>query len=158
MLASGMVFVIIAGEIDLSVGASALACSAASARSWTTPVIFRCQSSSSVVVLGILIGLFDGFWMPTCGCPRSSSHWRVCLPSVVSCSVSQGHYGSARPPSLKYIGQAYLPMLRQRPRRRQSSPCRLPVFNFESAAPHGLSHCAAAPWQDVGQTGESSAR
>ena len=63
MLASGMVFVIISGEIDLSVGASlGLLGGICAIMDYTyhlpVPVIIV-----SVVVLGILIGLFNGYWI-----------------------------------------------------------------------------------------------
>ena len=63
MLASGMVFVIISGEIDLSVGASlGLLGGICAIMDYTyhlpVPVIIV-----SVVALGILIGLFNGYWI-----------------------------------------------------------------------------------------------
>ena len=111
MLASGMVFVIISGEIDLSVGASlGLLGGICAIMDYTyhlpVPVIIV-----SVVVLGILIGLFNGYWIAYLRVPS----FIVSLAGFLAfrgilLGITKGTTVPLASEGLVAIGQAYLPI------------------------------------------------
>src|SRR5512145_815823 len=63
MLASGMVFIIISGEIDLSVGASLGLLGGIAAIMDYTYHFPMAVTVLTVIVLGVGIGLFNGYWV-----------------------------------------------------------------------------------------------
>jgi len=111
MLASGMVFVIISGEIDLSVGASlGLLGGICAIMDYTyhlpVPVIIV-----SVVALGILIGLFNGYWIAYLRVPS----FIVSLAGFLAfrgilLGITKGTTVPLASEGLVAIGQAYLPI------------------------------------------------
>ena len=110
MLASGMVFVIISGEIDLSVGASlGLLGGICAIMDYTyhlpVPVII-----ATVIVLGVLIGLFNGYWIAYLKVPS----FIVSLAGFLAfrgilLGITKGTTVPLASESLVAIGQAYLP-------------------------------------------------
>lgn len=112
MLASGMVFIIISGEIDLSVGASlGLLGGIAAIMDYTyhfpVPVTI-----ATVVLLGIGIGLFNGYWVAYLRVPS----FIVSLAGFLAfrgilLGITKGTTVPLESPELVMIGQAYLPML-----------------------------------------------
>ncbi|MFT3849441.1 MAG: sugar ABC transporter permease [Propionivibrio sp.] len=110
MLASGMVFVIISGEIDLSVGASlGLLGGICAIMDYTyhlpVPVII-----ASVIVLGVLIGLFNGYWIAYLKVPS----FIVSLAGFLAfrgilLGITKGTTVPLASEGLVAIGQAYLP-------------------------------------------------
>lgn len=112
MLASGMVFIIISGEIDLSVGASlGLLGGIAAIMDYTyhfpVPVTIV-----TVVLLGIGIGLFNGYWVAYLRVPS----FIVSLAGFLAfrgilLGITKGTTVPLESPELVMIGQAYLPML-----------------------------------------------
>ena len=111
MLASGMVFVIISGEIDLSVGASlGLLGGICAIMDYTyhlpVPVIIV-----SVVALGILIGLFNGYWIAYLRVPS----FIVSLAGFLAfrgilLGITKGTTVPLESQGLVLIGQGYLPI------------------------------------------------
>lgn len=111
MLASGMVFVIISGEIDLSVGASlGLLGGICAIMDYTyhlpVPLIIV-----TVVVLGILIGLFNGYWIAYLKVPS----FIVSLAGFLAfrgilLGITKGTTVPLASEGLVAIGQGYLPM------------------------------------------------
>lgn len=111
MLASGMVFVIISGEIDLSVGASlGLLGGICAILDYTyqlpVPLIIV-----TVVVLGVLIGLFNGYWIAYLKVPS----FIVSLAGFLAfrgilLGITKGTTVPLASEGLVAIGQAYLPM------------------------------------------------
>ena len=63
MLASGMVFIIISGEIDLSVGATLGLLGGIAAIMDYTYHLPIAVTIGTVILLGVLIGLFNGYWV-----------------------------------------------------------------------------------------------
>ena len=112
MLASGMVFIIISGEIDLSVGASlGLLGGIAAIMDYTyhfpVPVTIV-----TVIVLGIGIGLFNGYWVAYLRVPS----FIVSLAGFLAfrgvlLGLTKGTTVPLESPALVMIGQAYLPTL-----------------------------------------------
>lgn len=111
MLASGMVFIIIAGEIDLSVGASLGLLGGIAAimdNTWQMPVWV---TISTVIFLGIAIGVFNGYWIAYLRVPS----FIVSLAGFLAfrgilLGVSNGTTVPVESQDLVMIGQAYLPM------------------------------------------------
>ena len=112
MLASGMVFIIISGEIDLSVGASlGLLGGIAAIMDYTyhfpVPVTIV-----TVIVLGIGIGLFNGYWVAYLRVPS----FIVSLAGFLAfrgllLGLTKGTTVPLESPTLVMIGQAYLPTM-----------------------------------------------
>ena len=112
MLASGMVFIIISGEIDLSVGASlGLLGGIAAIMDYTyhfpVPVTIV-----TVIVLGIGIGLFNGYWVAYLRVPS----FIVSLAGFLAfrgllLGLTKGTTVPLESPALVMIGQAYLPTM-----------------------------------------------
>lgn len=112
MLASGMVFIIISGEIDLSVGASlGLLGGLAAIMDYTyhlpVPVTI-----AVVILLGIGIGLFNGYWVAYLRVPS----FIVSLAGFLAfrgilLGVTKGTTVPLESPGLVMIGQAYLPTM-----------------------------------------------
>ena len=82
ILAIGMLFVIVLAQIDLSVGSVVAVTGALSGvlvikqgYPWWVGVV-------AALVMGILIGAFQGFWSPTWASLASSSPWPVCSSSA----------------------------------------------------------------------------
>ena len=111
MLASGMVFIIIAGEIDLSVGASLGLLGGIAAimdNTWQMPVWV---TISTVIFLGVAIGVFNGYWIAYLRVPS----FIVSLAGFLAfrgilLGVSNGTTVPVESQDLVMIGQAYLPM------------------------------------------------
>jgi D-xylose transport system permease protein len=101
MLACGMVFVIIAGEIDLSVGSLLGLLGGVAAildvnRHWPIGVTLPV-----VMLLGVLVGVFNGWW---------STYRRV--PSfIVGLGVTGGSTIAPVSDGFVFVGQGYLPTL-----------------------------------------------
>ena len=112
MLASGMVFVIISGEIDLSVGASLGLLGGVMAildYTYHMPIWF---TVTVVLALGILIGLFNGYWIAYLRVPS----FIVTLAGFLAfrgilIGITGGTTVSLESPSLVLIGQGYLPIM-----------------------------------------------
>lgn len=112
MLASGMVFIIISGEIDLSVGASlGLLGGIAAILDYTyqlpMPLIILI-----VVALGIGIGLFNGYWVAYLRVPS----FIVSLAGFLAfrgilLGITKGTTVPLESEPMIMIGQAYLPMM-----------------------------------------------
>ncbi len=112
MLASGMVFIIISGEIDLSVGASlGLLGGVAAIMDYTyhfpVPVTIL-----TVIVLGVGIGLFNGYWVAYLRVPS----FIVSLAGFLAfrgllLGLTKGTTVPLESPALVMIGQAYLPTM-----------------------------------------------
>lgn len=109
MLACGMVFVIIAGEIDLSVGSllgllGGMAAVLTVNLGWSTvPAI------AAVLVLGLLIGLFNGFWVTRLRVPS----FIVGLGGMLAfrgvlLGVTHSATISPVPADMVYLGQGYV--------------------------------------------------
>ncbi|SFS19037.1 D-xylose transport system permease protein [Dyella sp. OK004] len=113
MLACGMVFVIIAGEIDLSVGSllgllGGVVAVLTVNLQWSTPMAI-----AAVLALGVLIGLFNGVWVTRMRVPSfivglgGMLAFRGALLGVTHSSTI-----SPVPDDLVYLGQGYVaPML-----------------------------------------------
>ena len=112
MLASGMVFIIISGEIDLSVGASlGLLGGIAAILDYTyqlpMPLIILI-----VVALGIGIGLFNGYWVAYLRVPS----FIVSLAGFLAfrgilLGITKGTTVPLESEPMIMIGQAYLPIM-----------------------------------------------
>ncbi|MFU0825570.1 sugar ABC transporter permease [Clostridium sp.] len=110
LLAIGMVFVIILGEIDLSVGSmlGLLGGVAAILNVW-----LKMSAGATIVitlVLGLILGLWNGFWISYKNVPS----FIVTLAGMlvfrgILIGVSKGSTIAPLTKSMKVIGQAYLP-------------------------------------------------
>jgi len=109
LVAIGMVFVIVAGHIDLSVG-SVVGFTAAMAgvlqvwNGWSTPLTII-----AVLIIGVLIGLWQGYWVAYRGVPA----FIVTLGGMLIFRggvllVSRGITISPFKDSYRFIGQGYL--------------------------------------------------
>ena len=150
LLASGMVFVIIAGEIDLSVGSALGLLGGVTAVMDYTYHMPVPVTIGTVLVLGTLIGLFDGF----CVAYQRVPSFIVTLAGLLAfrgalLGLTSGTTVPLVSQPLKYIGDGYLPML------PGNILCvavfaLLVVLAFKTRgarAQHGLS--VAPLWQDV---------
>ena len=112
MLASGMVFVIILGETDLSVGAMLGLLGGVAAildYSYRLPMVV---TVASVIVLGILIGLMNGYFVAYARVPA----FIVTLSGFLAfrgalLGITNGTTVSLESPGLVLIGQGYLPIM-----------------------------------------------
>jgi len=112
MLASGMVFIIISGEIDLSVGASLGLLGGIAAIMDYTYHFPVSVTIVTVIVLGIGIGLFNGYWVAYLRVPS----FIVSLAGFLAfrgvlLGLTKGTTVPLESPALVMIGQAYLPTL-----------------------------------------------
>ena len=154
MLASGMVFIIISGEIDLSVGASlGLLGGIAAILDYTyqlpMPLIILI-----VVLLGIGIGLFNGYWVAYLRVPS----FIVSLAGFLAfrgilLGITKGTTVPLESEPMIMIGQAYLPIM-------LGNALGVAVFALMAfltfrtragRAQHGLS--VPPLWQDLGKLG-----
>ncbi len=111
MLASGMVFIIISGEIDLSVGATLGLLGGIAAIMDYTYHLPIAVTIASVILLGILIGLFNGYWVAYLRVPS----FIVSLAGFLAfrgilLGITKGTTVPLESAGLVMIGQAYLPM------------------------------------------------
>ena len=154
MLASGMVFIIISGEIDLSVGASlGLLGGIAAILDYTyqlpMPLIILI-----VVALGIGIGLFNGYWVAFLRVPS----FIVSLAGFLAfrgilLGITKGTTVPLESEPMIMIGQAYLPMM-------LGNFLGVAVFalmaflTFRTRAGRAQHGLAVPPlWQDLGKLG-----
>jgi D-xylose transport system permease protein len=112
MLASGMVFVIISGEIDLSVGALLGLLGGVMAIMDYTYHMPMPVTIVSVIVLGIAVGLFNGYWIAYMRVPS----FIVTLSGFLAfrgilLGITKGTTVSLESPGLVLIGQGYLPIM-----------------------------------------------
>jgi len=154
MLASGMVFIIISGEIDLSVGASlGLLGGIAAILDYTyqlpMPLIILI-----VVALGIGIGLFNGYWVAYLRVPS----FIVSLAGFLAfrgilLGITKGTTVPLESEPMIMIGQAYLPIM-------LGNLLGVAVFALMAfltfrtragRAQHGLT--VSPLWQDLGKLG-----
>ncbi len=154
MLASGMVFIIISGEIDLSVGASlGLLGGIAAILDYTyqlpMPLIILI-----VVALGIGIGLFNGYWVAYLRVPS----FIVSLAGFLAfrgilLGITKGTTVPLESEPMIMIGQAYLPIM-------LGNALGVAVFALMAfltfrtragRAQHGLT--VPPLWQDLGKLG-----
>ena len=111
MLASGMVFVIIAGEIDLSVGSMLGLLGGVAA---VLDVSFQLPFALNLVIvlsLGLLLGLFNGYWVAYLRVPS----FIVGLAGMlvfrgILLAVTDGSTIAVESESFVAFGQAYLPI------------------------------------------------
>lgn len=111
VLAIGMVLVIIAGHIDLSVGSVAAFAGivvAIALRDWGIPTwgaVVMC------LAIGALIGAWQGFWIAYVGIPG----FVVTLAGMMLFRGANQFVGKSNtipvPPEIQYLGGGYLPML-----------------------------------------------
>ncbi|MBB4267958.1 sugar ABC transporter permease [Roseospira visakhapatnamensis] len=112
MLAAGMVFVIISGEIDLSVG-SLLGLLGGVAAILDVVYGFPVLATIlTVLALGLMAGLFNGWWVAYRGVPS----FMVGLAGLMAyrgvlLGITDGSTVAPVSPGLVLIGQAYLPRL-----------------------------------------------
>ena len=112
MLASGMVFVIISGEIDLSVGALLGLLGGVTAIMDYTYQVPIPVTIVTVLLLGVVIGLFNGYWVAYLRVPS----FIVTLAGFLAfrgilLGITKGTTVSLHSPELVLIGQGYLPIL-----------------------------------------------
>lgn len=112
MLASGMVFVIISGEIDLSVGALLGLLGGVMAIMDYTYHMPMAVTITTVIVLGIAVGLFNGYWIAYMRVPS----FIVTLAGFLAfrgilLGITKGTTVSLESPGLVLIGQGYLPTM-----------------------------------------------
>lgn len=111
ILAIGMMFVIVAGHIDLSVGQVCGACGTLAAvlqvwNGWDTPLVIPI-----VIIAGAVIGAWNGFWVAYRGVPA----FIITLGGLLifqGMKLGVGKSASIAPmkDSFVFIGQAYLPI------------------------------------------------
>ena len=111
MLASGMVFIIISGEIDLSVGASLGLLGGIAAIMDYTYHFPMAVTVSTVIALGIAIGLFNGYWVAYLRVPS----FIVSLAGFLAfrgmlLGITKGTTVPLESQGLVLIGQGYLPI------------------------------------------------
>lgn len=112
MLASGMVFVIISGEIDLSVGALLGLLGGVMAIMDYTFHLPMAVTIATVILLGIAVGLFNGYWIAYLRVPS----FIVTLAGFLAfrgilLGITKGTTVSLESPGLVLIGQGYLPIM-----------------------------------------------
>jgi len=111
MLASGMVFIIISGEIDLSVGASLGLLGGIAAIMDYTYHFPMAVTVLTVIVLGVGIGLFNGYWVAYLRVPS----FIVSLAGFLAfrgmlLGITKGTTVPLESQGLVLIGQGYLPI------------------------------------------------
>lgn len=112
MLASGMVFIIISGEIDLSVGATLGLLGGFCAIMDYTYHLPISLIIAIVIVMGILIGLFNGYWVAYLRVPS----FIVSLAGFLAfrgilLGITKGTTVPLASDGLVAIGQGYLPIM-----------------------------------------------
>ena len=112
MLASGMVFIIISGEIDLSVGASLGMLGGIAAILDYTYHLPVPVTIAVVILLGVTIGLFNGYWVAYLRVPS----FIVGLAGFLAfrgilLGLTKGTTVPLESQGLVMIGQAYLPVM-----------------------------------------------
>src|ERR1035437_8649417 len=112
MLASGMVFVIISGEIDLSVGALLGLLGGVMAIMDYTFHLPMAVTIATVILLGIAVGLFNGYFIAY----RRVPSFIVTLAGFLAfrgilLGITKGTTVSLDSPGLVLIGQGYLPIM-----------------------------------------------
>lgn len=112
MLASGMVFVIISGEIDLSVGALLGLLGGVMAIMDYTYHFPMAVTIATVILLGVAVGLFNGYWIAYLRVPS----FIVTLAGFLAfrgilLGITKGTTVSLESPGLVLIGQGYLPII-----------------------------------------------
>ncbi len=112
MLASGMVFVIISGEIDLSVGSLLGLLGGVAAILDVTYHVPLALTVLVVLVLGVVVGMFNGFWVAYLGIPS----FIVTLAGMlvfrgILLGITGGVTIAPASNGLIAIGQSYLPDL-----------------------------------------------
>ena len=112
MLASGMVFVIISGEIDLSVGALLGLLGGVMAIMDYTYHLPMAVTITITILLGIAVGLFNGYWIAYLRVPS----FIVTLAGFLAfrgilLGITKGTTVSLESPGLVLIGQGYLPIM-----------------------------------------------
>jgi D-xylose transport system permease protein len=110
LVASGMVFVIIAGEIDLSVGSLFGLLGGVAAVLETNFQLPLALNFAIVLALGVAIGMFNGFWVSYFRVPS----FIVSLAGMLAfrgilLSVTQGITVQVDSDAFKLIGQGYIP-------------------------------------------------
>ena len=112
MLACGMVFVIISGEIDLSVGALLGLLGGVMAIMDYTFHLPMVVTVTTVILLGVAVGLFNGYWIAYLRVPS----FIVTLAGFLAfrgvlLGITKGTTVSLDSPGLVLIGQGYLPIM-----------------------------------------------
>ena len=112
MLACGMVFVIISGEIDLSVGALLGLLGGVMAIMDYTFHFPMAVTVTTVILLGVAVGLFNGYWIAYLRVPS----FIVTLAGFLAfrgilLGITKGTTVSLESPGLVLIGQGYLPIM-----------------------------------------------
>lgn len=150
MLASGMVFIIISGEIDLSVGALlGLLGGICAIMDYTyhTPVAV---TIATVMVLGVAVGLANGYWVAYLRVPS----FIVSLAGFLAfrgmlLGITKGTTVPLESTELVAIGQAYLPVMLGNLLAAAVFVI-LAVLTFKTRAGRAKYGLAVAPlWQDV---------
>jgi D-xylose transport system permease protein len=150
MLASGMVFIIISGEIDLSVGAMLGLLGGVAAIMDYTYHLPMALTVATVIVLGILIGLWNGYLVAYARVPS----FIVTLSGFLAfrgilLGITKGTTVPLDSPGLVLIGQGYLPMMFGNI-LAVAVFVLLAVLAFQTRAGRAEHGLAIAPlWQDV---------
>ena len=111
MLASGMVFIIISGEIDLSVGASLGLLGGIAAIMDYTYHFPMAVTVLTVIALGIAIGLFNGYWVAYLRVPSFIFSLAGFLAfRGMLLGITKGTTVPLESQGLVLIGQGYLPI------------------------------------------------
>ena len=152
MLASGMVFIIIAGEIDLSVGAQLGLLGGICAimdYHYHLPVAV---TIGTVLVLGVAMGMFNGYWVAYLRVPS----FIVSLAGFLAfrgalLGITQGVTIPLESEGLVMIGQAYLPIMLGN-LLGLAVFALLAVLTFRSRAGRAKHGLIVPPlWQDLGK-------
>lgn len=152
MLASGMVFVIISGEIDLSVGALLGLLGGVMAIMDYTYHLPMAVTITVTILLGIAVGLFNGYWIAYLRVPS----FIVTLAGFLAfrgilLGITKGTTVSLESPGLVLIGQGYLPIMFGNIVAALVFVL-LAVLAFKTRAGRAQHGLAIAPlWQDVGK-------
>ena len=112
MLACGMVFVIISGEIDLSVGALLGLLGGVMAIMDYTFHFPMVVTVTTVILLGVAVGLFNGYWIAYLRVPS----FIVTLAGFLAfrgilLGITEGSTVSLESPGLVLIGTGFLPIM-----------------------------------------------
>jgi D-xylose transport system permease protein len=150
MLASGMVFIIISGEIDLSVGAMLGLLGGVAAIMDYTFHLPIAVTIATVILLGVGIGLFNGYWVAYLRVPS----FIVSLAGFLAfrgilLGITKGTTVPLESQGLVMIGQAYLPIMLGN-LLGATLFVLLAVLAFKTRAGRAQHGLAVAPlWQDV---------
>lgn len=152
MLACGMVFVIISGEIDLSVGAMLGLLGGVTAIMDYTYHMPMGVTVATVIVMGVAIGLFNGYWIAYLRVPS----FIVTLAGFLAfrgilLGITEGTTVPLESQGLVLIGQGYLPVMMGNILGAIVFVL-LAVLSFKTRAGRNQHGLAVAPlWQDVGK-------